>query len=238
MPRPISSARCTRLRAFRMRFASIAPTTTSIVCSLKRSSFRNCAIGMQFAIDEERVEALPLRPARDVGVKTFARFDQRRQDFERAALRRRFQLLHDRGEALFFHRQIAVGTKLRAGFREEEPEKMIDLGHGGDGRFAAAARDALLDRDARRQAFDQIDIRLFELLDELPRVGRHAVEKAALAFGKENIEGEGRFAGAAQAGDDHHLVARNIERDVLEIVLARAVNADGVARACPPPFAR
>ena len=39
------------------------------------------------------------------------------------------------------------------------------------------------------------------------------------------------FPGAAQAGDDDHLVARNIERDVLQIVLARAVDADGVASA-------
>ena len=43
----------------------------------------------QLAIDIERVEALPLRPARDIGVKPFSRFDQRRQHLERAALRRR-----------------------------------------------------------------------------------------------------------------------------------------------------
>ena len=132
-------------------------------------------------------------------------------------------------QTLFLDRQIAIGTKLRAGLGEEQPEKMINLRHRGDGRFAAAARDALLDGDAGRHAFDQIDIRLFQLLDELPRVGRHAVEKTALPFGKKNIEREGRFARTAQAGDDHHLVARNIERDVLQVVLARAVDADGVA---------
>ena len=40
------------------------------------------------------------------------------------------------------------------------------------------------------QAFDEIDVRFFQLLDELPRVGRHAVEKTALPFGEEDVEGE------------------------------------------------
>jgi hypothetical protein len=67
-----------------------------------------------------------------------------------------------------------------------------------------------------------------ELLDELPRVRRHAVEEPPLAFGKEDIEGEGRFAGAAEAGDDDHLVARDRERNVLEVVLAGAADFDAI----------
>ena len=182
----MSSARWTRLRAFRIRCASIAPTTTSMVCSLNRSSFRKCAIGKSCAIDEQRVESLALGPARHVGVKSFARFDQRRQHLERSAFRRRLDLAHDRGQTLLFHGQIAVRAKLRSGFRKEEPKEMVNLRDRGDGRFAAAARDPLLDGHARRHAFDQIDIRFLELLDELPRVGRHAVEKTALPFGEEN----------------------------------------------------
>jgi hypothetical protein len=41
-----------------------------------------------------------------------------------------------------------------------------------------------------------------------------------------NVERDRRFAGAAQPGDDDHLVARDREIDVFEIVLARAVNMD------------
>ncbi len=199
-----------------------------MVCSLKRSSLRNCPIGDQFAVDEERVESLPLRPTRDIGVESFARFHQRREDSERPAFHRGFHLLDDRGEALFLDRQIAVRAKLRPRFREEEAEEMVNFRDRGDGGFPAATRDALLDRHARRHAFHEIDVRLFQLLDELPRVGRHAVEKTALPFGEKNVEGDRRFSRAAQAGDDDHLVARNIERDVLQIVLARAVDANGV----------
>ena len=49
-----------------------------------------------------------------------------------------------------------------------------------------------------------------------------------MPFREQDVERDRRFSGTAQAGNDHHLVARNIERDVLEIVLARAVDADGV----------
>ena len=174
----------------------------------------------------ERVEALALGPARDIGVKTFARFDQRREHLERSALRRRLHLPNDRGETLFFHRQIAVRTKLRSGFGEEEPEEMINFRHGRDGRFAAAAGDALLDRDA-----SAADLRR----DRHPvsRVARQTAARRATCC-RENGAGLRRkeyrtrrvdLPEPLKPGDDDHLVARNIERDVLEIVLARAVDA-------------
>src|SRR5207302_9476635 len=86
--------------------------------------------------------------------------------------------------------------------------------------------DALLDRHAWRQTGDKIDIRLLQLLDELPRIRRHTVEKSSLSFREQNIERECRFSRAAQTGDHNHLVARNCDVDVFKIVLAGAVNAD------------
>src|SRR5262249_55441027 len=43
------------------------------------------------------------------------------------------------------------------------------------------------------------------------------------------VEGEGGFAGAGQAGEHDKPVARNLEVDVLEIVLARAADGDHAA---------
>ena len=54
---------------------------------------------------------------------------------------------------------------------------MIDFGDGCDGRLAAAAGYSLFDRDAGRQAFDGIHIRLFELFHKLPCIRRHTVQK-------------------------------------------------------------
>ena len=113
-------------------------------------------------------------------------------------------------------------------FGKEQPQEVIDLGDRGDGALPAAARDPLLDGDRRRHAGDQVHIGLLHLLDEGARIDGHAVEEAPLAFGKDEVEGERRFARAAQAGDDDELVARDVERDVLEVVLARAADGDRV----------
>ena len=67
---------------------------------------------------------------------------------------------------------------------------MINFSHGRDRGFAAATRDPLLDCDTWGQAFDKIDIGFFELLDKLARVRRHAIQKSALSFRKENVKGE------------------------------------------------
>ena len=103
---------------------------------------------------------------------------------------------------------------------------MVNLGDGRHGGFSAAASDALLDGHAGREAFDRIDIRLFHLIHELAGVGGHAVEEAALALGEEDVEGEGGFARAAEACDDDHAVARDIDIDIFEIVLAGAPHGD------------
>src|SRR2546423_765499 len=116
---------------------------------------------------------------------------------------------------------------------------MINFGHCRDGRFATAARNALLDRDARGQTLDEIDIGSFELFDELPRVRRHAVEKSSLSFREQNVEGKSRFAGAAQTGDHDHLVARNFDIDVFQVVLTRAVDRNcAVVTVCSKTWSR
>jgi hypothetical protein len=65
-----------------------------------------------------------------------------------------------------------------------------------------------------------VDVGLLELFRELAGVGRHRIEEAALSFREDDVEGEGRLAGTAQAGDNNELVARDGEVDVLEVVLS------------------
>ena len=67
---------------------------------------------------------------------------------------------------------------------------MVDLGDRRHGGFSAAASDALLNRHARREAFDRVHIWLLKLIHELAGVGGHAIEEAALALGEEDVEGE------------------------------------------------
>src|SRR5205809_1113227 len=78
-------------------------------------------------IDIKSIEALALRPTRDIGVKTLARLNQRRQHFQWSAPRSCLDLSHDRRETLFFDRQIAIRTELRSGLGKKESKKMIDF---------------------------------------------------------------------------------------------------------------
>ena len=74
---------------------------------------------------------------------------------------------------------------------------------------------ALFDGDRGRKPFDEIDVRLFHLIEELPGISREAFDVAALAFGIERIEGERRFSGAAQAGNNDQLFPRNLDVEIL-----------------------
>src|SRR5437667_261877 len=59
-------------------------------------------------------------------------------------------------------------------------------------------------------------------------VFHHRREETPLAFGKNQIERQSAFARTAHARDDDELPARDSYREVLQIVLARAVDVDRV----------
>jgi len=71
---------------------------------------------------------------------------------------------------------------------------------------------------------DEVDVRLAQLVHEALGIGRHRGQQAALSLGIQGIEGQRRFAGTGHAGDDGQLVAGNLDGDVAQIVLARALD--------------
>ena len=75
----------------------------------------------------------------------------------------------------------------------------------------------------------EFDVRLLHQLEELAGIGRQDFDVAPLALGIDRVEGERRLARAGQAGDHHQAVARDVDVDVLEIVLARAADGNLVA---------
>ena len=70
-----------------------------------------------------------------------------------------------------------------------------------------------------------IDVGLLHHLEELARIGAQGLDVTPLPLGIDGVEGEARLARARQAGDHRQRLARDIDVDILEIVLARA--ADG-----------
>ena len=121
----------------------------------------------------------------------------------------------------------AVGD---AGAGEEQAQVVVDLGHRADGGARVVRGALLVDGDGRGEAFDVIHIRLVHLPEELAGVGRERLDVAALAFGEDGIEGQRGFARTGQPGDDDKLVARDLDGDILQVVVARADDADDVLR--------
>ena len=110
----------------------------------------------------------------------------------------------------------------RAG--EQQFQIVVDLGRRADGRAGVARIDLLLDGDGRGNPLDDVDIRLVDLSEELPGIGREALHVAALPFGKDRVEGQGRFSGSRQTGDDDQFFVRDLERDVAQVVDPRPLD--------------
>ncbi len=176
--------------------------------------------------DPEPHVAARLHVGKQVGELTLAVAHDRRQDHEPGALGQRERGVHHLAHALCGQRQTMVGAVGRAGARVEQAQVVVDLGHRAHGRARVVRRGLLLDADGRRQAFDEVDVGLVHQLQELARVGRQALDVAALAFGVQRVEGQARLARTRQAGDHDQRVLGDVEVDVLQVVRARAAHPD------------
>ena len=182
------------------------------------------------AVDLDALKAL-LEPFGELLlVLALAAAHDRRQQIEPGAFGQRQHAVDHLRDDLAFDRQPRGGRIGHADARPQQAHVVVDLGDGADGGARILRRGLLLDRDRRREAVDLVDIRLLHHLQELARIGREQFDVAALALGIDGVEGERGFAGAGEAGEHDELVARNLEIDVLEIVLARA--ADGYRARC------
>ena len=66
-------------------------------------------------------------------------------------------------------------------------------------------------------------------MEEPPRIGRDGFQIATLGLRIQRPEREGRLSRSGDAGEDDEGIARDFERDVLEIVLAGAPDANEAA---------
>lgn len=165
-------------------------------------------------------ETFPRCPLGEVGVQPLAGNNQRRKQFSARDPSR-----NGLG-GLRLDRHVAVRTELRAELYEEQPEKMIDLGDGGNGALATTAAGALLNGNRRRDAEYRVHVGTRRRLDELPGVRVERFEVPALSLGEENVECERGLARPADAGDDGEFVAWNLNVNGFEVVLARPANDD------------
>ena len=71
-----------------------------------------------------------------------------------------------------------------------------------------------------------LDIGLLHHLQKLARISGERFDITALPLGINGVEGEAGFAGTRQARDDDKLVARQVDIDAFEIMLARTAHLD------------
>src|SRR5207244_12842673 len=73
------------------------------------------------------------------------------------------------------------------------------------------------------QAADMFDPGFLDLTEELAGIRRQRFDIAALPLGEDRIQGERTLSRAAGSATYRHLVARQRDIDVLEVVLLRAL---------------
>ena len=111
---------------------------------------------------------------------------------------------------------------------EQEFEVVVYLGRRAHRRTGVARVDLLLDGDGRRNARDDVHVGFVDLAEELARIGREALDIAALPFGEDRVEGQRRFSRTREARDDDQFVVRDFNLDIAEVVNPRTFNIDCV----------
>jgi hypothetical protein len=74
------------------------------------------------------------------------------------------------------------------------------------------------------ETFDEVDVGLVHLPEELARVRGERLHVAPLALGEDRVESQARLAGAGQPREDDQAVPRQVEIYAAQVVLAGAAN--------------
>ena len=182
----------------------------------------------QLAVDLDPRVALEPHLLEQFPVLAFAPAHDRRHDHEFGPLLEGHQPVDDLLLGLAGDLLAALGAVRDPDPRPEQPQVVVDLGHRADRRARVARGRLLVDRDRRRETLDRVDVRLLHQPQELARVGGERLDVAPLALGVDRVEGKARLAGAREPGDDDQRVPRQLNIDVLEVVLAGAGDDDAV----------
>ena len=103
---------------------------------------------------------------------------------------------------------------------------VVQLGHRAHGGARVAHRVGLVDGNRWRHPLDLVHGGLVHAIEKLPRIGAEGFDIAALPLGIQRVKHQTGFARATGAGDHRQLPGADVHIQILQIVLARAVDAD------------
>ena len=188
-----------------------------------------------FAVDPHPHEPRFAHRGQHVLVGPLATADHRRQQDQLCSLGQRHQIGNDLLGRLLADGRVALVAGRLAQACEQQPQVIVDFRDRGHGAARVLAAGALVDRDRRLQAFDQVDVRAFQLVQELPGVDRQAFDVLPLPLGEQRVEGQRALARAAGAGDHDQAIAGQVDVDISQVVDPGAANADGFGRGLAIP---
>ena len=110
--------------------------------------------------------------------------------------------------------------------REQQAQHGMDVGHRADGGMRSAAEPLLVDDHRHREVFDRVGVGLRVFGQEVADEQREVLVELALGLRRQRVEHDRRFPRARYAGEDRELALGNLERDVFEVVFARAADGD------------
>ena len=151
---------------------------------------------------------------------------KRRDNISRATRRQTEDMVHHIHHLVFLDQFARGGGVGLADAGVEEFQVFVDLGAGAHGGARVVRVHLLFDGDGGREARDAFHVGLVESAHELPCIGTQALHIAALPFGIQGVERQGRLARSRQASDDHQLVLRNLQTNAFQVVDLRVANGD------------
>ena len=175
-------------------------------------------------VDPRPRVSLGLELTQQLTVFPLAAADDRGEYLEPGALGQLEDPVDDLLRALPGDRPAADGAVRLAHPGVQQPQVVIHLGDRADGRPRVAPGGLLVDRHRRGQPVDEVDVGLVHLAEELPGVRGQRLHVPALALGEDRVEGQAGLARTGQPGEHDEGVPGQVERDVLEIVLAGTAN--------------
>ena len=177
------------------------------------------------AVHAHAHEPLFAQPLQHLLVLALLAGDERRQQDDLLPLRPGEQGVEHVVDRLGADRVAALGTVGLAGAAEQQAQVVVDLGDRAHGGARVPAGGFLLDGDRGGQPLEQVHVRLVHLAEELAGIGGQRFHVAALSLGVEGVKGQGGLARAGQPGENDEFVAGQVNRDVLQVVHARAPDA-------------
>ena len=120
--------------------------------------------------------------------------EDRRAQLDLGAVRQRQDGLEDLARRAARRRLAGAGAVRLRDRRKQQVQIARDVGHRPHGRARIVRERLLLDRDDRRQAEDEVDVRLGDLGDEALGEAGERLHVAALSLGVDRVERQARLA--------------------------------------------